>query len=95
MKIAIVGSGYVGLVSGTCFAETGVDVICIDADQQKIDKLKKGVMPIYEPGLEDMVVRNMEKGRLVFSTSLKDHLDDTDVVLLPLEPHLMRMAVPI
>ena len=82
MKIAIVGSGYVGLVSGTCFAETGVDVSCIDADQQKIDKLKKGVIPIYEPGLEDMVVRNLEKGRLVFSTSLKDHLDDTDAVFI-------------
>ena len=82
MKIAIVGSGYVGLVSGTCFAETGVDVSCIDADQQKIDKLKKGVIPIYEPGLEDMVVRNLEKGRLVFSTGLKDHLDDTDAVFI-------------
>ena len=82
MKIAMVGSGYVGLVSGTCFAETGVDVTCIDVDQQKIDKLKTGVMPIYEPGLEDMVVRNMEKGRLVFSTSLKDHLDETDAVFI-------------
>ncbi len=82
MKIAIVGSGYVGLVSGTCFAETGVDVSCIDVDQQKIDKLKKGVIPLYEPGLEDMVVRNLEKGRLVFSTSLKDHLDDTDAVFI-------------
>ncbi len=78
----MVGSGYVGLVSGTCFAETGVDVSCIDVDQQKIDKLKTGVMPIYEPGLEDMVVRNMEKGRLVFSTSLKDHLDETDAVFI-------------
>ncbi len=78
----MVGSGYVGLVSGTCFAETGVDVSCIDVDQQKIDKLKKGVIPIYEPGLEDMVVRNLEKGRLVFSTSLKDHLDDTDAVFI-------------
>ena len=78
----MVGSGYVGLVSGTCFAETGVDVTCIDVDQQKIDKLKTGVMTIYEPGLEDMVVRNMEKGRLVFSTSLKDHLDETDAVFI-------------
>jgi UDPglucose 6-dehydrogenase len=82
MKIVMVGTGYVGLVSGTCFAETGVDVICVDVDQNKIDKLKKGVMPIYEPGLEDMVVRNMEKGRLVFSTSLKENLDETDAVFI-------------
>ena len=82
MKIIMVGSGYVGLVSGTCFAETGVDVACIDVDKQKIDKLKNGVMPIYEPGLEDMVVRNMEKGRLVFSTSLKDNLADSDAVFI-------------
>ena len=82
MKIAMVGTGYVGLVSGTCFAETGVDVVCIDVDRSKIDKLKKGVMPIYEPGLDDMVVRNAEKGRLVFSTSLKDNLDDTEAVFI-------------
>ena len=78
----MVGTGYVGLVSGTCFAETGVDVVCIDVDRSKIDKLKKGVMPIYEPGLDDMVVRNAEKGRLVFSTSLKDNLDDTEAVFI-------------
>jgi UDPglucose 6-dehydrogenase len=82
MKIVMVGSGYVGLVSGTCFAETGVDVVCIDVDQQKIEKLKKGIMPIYEQGLEDMVIRNMEKGRLVFSTRLKDHLEDTEAVFI-------------
>jgi UDPglucose 6-dehydrogenase len=82
MKIAMVGTGYVGLVSGTCFAETGVNVICIDTDQHKIDRLKAGIMPIYEQGLEEMVVRNAEKGRLVFSTSLKDNLQDTEAVFI-------------
>lgn len=78
----MVGTGYVGLVSGTCFAETGVDVVCIDTDRQKIDKLRQGIMPIYEPGLEEMVMRNVEKGRLLFSTSLKDNLEDTEAVFI-------------
>ncbi len=78
----MVGTGYVGLVSGTCFAETGVDVVCVDVDRQKIARLEKGEMPIYEPGLEDMVVRNMEKGRLRFSTSLKDNLEEAEAVFI-------------
>ncbi len=82
MKIVMVGSGYVGLVSGTCFSETGVNVVCVDVDQHKIDKLNQGIMPIYEPGLEDMVIRNKEKKRLSFSTSLKDNLEDTEVVFI-------------
>ena len=72
MKITIVGTGYVGLVTGTCFSEVGIDVTCIDIDKKKIEGLKNGVMPIYEPGLEPMVKSNLEKGRLHFSTSLKD-----------------------
>jgi UDPglucose 6-dehydrogenase len=80
MKITVVGTGYVGLVSGTCFAETGIDVTCIDIDQKKIDGLNNGVIPIYEPGLESMVERNVEKGRLHFSTSLKDHLEGCEVI---------------
>ena len=80
MKIAIVGTGYVGLVSGTCFAETGVDVTCVDVNQKKIDGLKNGIIPIYEPGLEEMVTRNIKENRLNFTTSLESCLDDVEVV---------------
>lgn len=82
MKIAVVGTGYVGLVTGTCFAEVGIDVVCIDVDQKKIDNLKKGIMPIYEPGLEEMVLRNMEKERLSFSTNLATSIKDCDVAFI-------------
>lgn len=82
MKIAIVGTGYVGLVTGTCLAEVGTDVVCIDIDQKKIDGLKTGKMPIYEPGLEPMVKRNFEKGRLHFSTSLADSINGASVVFI-------------
>lgn len=80
MNIAIVGTGYVGLVSGTCFAEMGIDVTCVDIDQQKIDRLLKGEIPIYEPGLEDMVKRNVDAGRLHFTTDLATCLDKVEVV---------------
>ena len=80
MKIAIVGTGYVGLVTGTCFSEMGVDVTCVDVIESKIDNLKKGIIPIYEPGLEDMVHRNYTAGRLKFTTSLASCLDDVEVV---------------
>ena len=80
MKIAIVGTGYVGLVSGTCFAEMGAHVTCVDVDTQKIEKLKNGIMPIYEPGLEELVKRNVEYGRLQFTTDLTEVLDDVEVV---------------
>ncbi len=82
MKIAIVGTGYVGLVTGTCFAETGVDVICIDIDKNKIENLKNGIIPIYEPGLETMVKRNVEKERLKFSTNLKDSIEECSAVFI-------------
>ncbi len=80
MKIAIVGTGYVGLVTGTCFAEIGVNVICVDTNQEKIKALKKGIIPIYENGLGEMVVRNMKAGRLHFTTSLASCLNEVEVV---------------
>ena len=80
MNIAIVGTGYVGLVSGTCFAEMGAHVICVDVDADKINKLQNGIMPIYEPGLEELVKRNVEYGRLQFTTDLTSVLDDVEVV---------------
>lgn len=82
MKIAVVGTGYVGLVSGTCFAETGVNVACVDIDQRKIDMLNKGHIPIYEPGLEDIYKRNTDKGRLIFTTSLNESIKDADAVFI-------------
>ncbi len=80
MKIAIVGTGYVGLVSGTCFAEMGSHVTCIDINEQKINDLKQGIIPIYEPGLDELVKRNVGYGRLKFSTSLADTIDNVDIV---------------
>lgn len=80
MNIAIVGTGYVGLVTGTCFAEMGNDVTCIDINEEKINGLKNGIMPIYEPGLQEMVLRNAEANRLHFSTSLASCIDDMDIV---------------
>lgn len=80
MEIAIVGTGYVGLVTGTCFSEMGMHVRCVDTNSKKIEDLKKGIIPIYEPGLEDMVVRNYQAGRLQFSTDLSLIINDVDIV---------------
>lgn len=82
MKIAIIGSGYVGLVTGACFSEVGIDVVCVDVDTKKIDNLNKGVIPIYEPGLEEMIKRNMAKNRLSFTTSLKRAIKDSEVIFI-------------
>jgi UDPglucose 6-dehydrogenase len=82
MKIAVVGSGYVGLVTGTCFADMGNDVWCIDIDTEKIENLKKGIVPIYEPGLEELVKKNYTDGRLHFTTDLKEGISDTLFVFI-------------
>lgn len=84
MKIAVIGTGYVGLVSGTCFAETGNDVICVDIDQKKVEKLNSGEITIYEPGLELLFKRNQKEGRLTFTTDLQHALDNSLVIFLAL-----------
>jgi UDPglucose 6-dehydrogenase len=84
MKIAVVGTGYVGLVTGTCFAETGNDVTCIDIDAQKVEKLKNGEITIYEPGLEKLFLRNLKESRLRFTTNLKDGVKDAVIIILAL-----------
>ena len=82
MNIAVVGSGYVGLVSGTCFAEMGADVWCVDVDSHKIENLRKGILPIYEDGLQDLLDKNVADGRLHFTTSLKDCIDQVGIVFI-------------
>ena len=82
MKICIIGSGYVGLVTGACFADLGNTVICVDNDEAKIKRLRKGIMPIYEPGLEEMVKRNVGEGRLSFNSSLKEGIRESEVIFI-------------
>lgn len=82
MKITIVGSGYVGLVTGACFSEIGINVVCVDIDRKKIDNLNNGIIPIYEPGLEEMITRNAKKGRLSFTTNISEALKGSEVVFI-------------
>ena len=82
MRIAVVGTGYVGLVSGTCFAEFGIDVVCVDKDAGKIKALKKGQVPIYEPGLEDLLARQIQSGRISFTADLADAVPDADAIFI-------------
>src|SRR3989338_2103519 len=82
MKIAVTGTGYVGLVTGTCFAELGNEVVCVDIDEEKISKLNSSIIPIYEPGLDKLVVKNRKEGRLKFATDLKKAIKDSDVIFI-------------
>ena len=82
MKLCLIGTGYVGLVSGACFSDLGNDVICVDRDINKINNLKKGIVPIYEPGLEELVLRNYKNGKLKFSTNLKESVSKSDIVFV-------------
>src|SRR4029078_1499985 len=82
MRIAVIGTGYVGLVAGACFAETGNDVVCVDKDAAKVRTLKAGKMPIYEPGLEEIVRRNRQEGRLHFTTNLAKSVRDAQIIFI-------------
>ena len=82
MKIVVVGSGYVGLVAGTCFADIGHSVVCVDSDQKKLEKLRQGVVPIYEPGLDELVARNHASGRLSFTDDLGSALADAQAAFI-------------
>ena len=82
MKLCMIGTGYVGLVSGVCFADLGNDVICVDKDTKKIDQLIKGKVPIYEPGLTELVTKNYKNKRLNFSTNLKKSVKDSDIIFI-------------
>ena len=82
MKITVAGAGYVGLVTGACFAELGNDVICVDIDQDKINKLNQNIIPIYEPGLEELAIRNKKEGRLTFTTDLKNAIKESGIIFI-------------
>ncbi|NRA52073.1 MAG: UDP-glucose/GDP-mannose dehydrogenase family protein, partial [Phaeodactylibacter sp.] len=84
MNIAVIGTGYVGLVTGTCFAETGNHVVCVDIDEKKVERLKQGEIPIYEPGLDTLFERNTRHGRLKFTTSLSEGIKGAEVIFLAL-----------
>ena len=82
MKLAVIGTGYVGLVAGTCFSETGNEVVCVDIDEAKIATLQQGKIPIYEPGLEEMVRRNAEEQRLIFTTDVKSAVQNSSIIFI-------------
>ena len=94
-KIAVVGTGYVGLVTGTCFSETGNQVVCIDIDAKKVDRMRKGEIPIYEPHLDVLFERNIKAGRLSFTTDLESGIEEAEIVFLalPTPPEIGRAHV--
>ena len=87
MKITVIGTGYVGLVTGACLADVGIEVSCVDIDQKKIDGLKNGILPIYEPGLKDIVLRNFENGRLHFTTDLSEGIKGSSAAFIAVSKH--------
>ena len=91
MKLCMIGTGYVGLVSGVCFSDLGNDVICVDKDLSKIENLKNGVIPIYEPGLDELVVKNYKNKRLKFSTNLKDSILKSDIIFICVDKDLNKI----
>lgn len=94
MKIAVVGTGYVGLVTGTCLAETGNQVICVDINEKKVEMMKNGKVPIYEPGLELLFNRNINQGRLHFTTSLAEAVAEAKIIFMALPTPRAAMAPP-
>ena len=93
MKLCMIGTGYVGLVSGVCFADLGNEVICVDNNKDKIDSLKKGQIPIYEPGLSELVIKNIKNKRLHFSLDLKRSVKESDIFLFVLAHQLKKEGV--
>ena len=93
MKICIIGSGYVGLVSGACFSDLGNKVTCVDINKEIIEKLNRGIIPIYEPGLQELVERNLKKKRLLFSTNISNSIKKSDIILFVLEllPKIIKL----
>ena len=94
MRVAIVGTGYVGLVAGTCFAESGNDVVCLDIDEKKIERLRLGEVPIYEPGLAELMSRNVADGRLRFTTEYSEAIPDVDVAFIAVGTPPAKTAAP-
>ena len=95
MNITIIGTGYVGLVTGTCFAEMGNTVTCVDIDQNKIEQLNKGVIPIYEPGLEELIKSNKKSGRIFFSTSLQKAMEKSTLFFIAASTKVSLITKPI